>query len=374
MAAWLAANGARKEGVSIKAIGDTDPLPAGNDPTALKQNRRVFVQAYQIESVRLPEVTSHKVKRDLFHIEENRVFKIIDDIPGYKTGAGDELSITFWQGGKSKEHKITVQTDGTVSLPYQEALQVSGLTPREIDRNITEILSRYERHPRVDVQVLKARSKTVSIFGQVQNLTRQPTGPGTYFISGRESLVEFLSRAGGPGKDADLTKVQIIRNGKTVVLNLDRAIKQGDWAENAIVDDGDTIFIPSLAQSKRRIYVLGDVKKPGIVEFIGEIRFLDAVSKSGGLGDDAYLPDIRVIRADRDAPQILAINFERFMEHGDLTQNIALQDKDVLIIPRRPIANWNKFLQDISPSIDFLLKPVDAASQVMTVRVLSNSL
>ncbi|MES0370733.1 MAG: FG-GAP-like repeat-containing protein [Mariprofundaceae bacterium] len=374
VAAWLTASGARKKVVSIKAIGDTDPLPAGNDPIALKQNRRVFVQAYQIDSVRLPEVSSIKVQRDLFHIDENHTFKMIDNIPGYKTGAGDDLSITFWQGGKSTEHKITVQTDGTVSLPYQEALQVSGLTPREIDRKITEILSRYERHPRVDVRVLKARSKTVSIFGQVQNLTRQPTGPGTYFISGRESLVVFLSRAGGPGKDADLTKVQIIRNGKTVVLNLDRAIKQGDWAENAIIDDGDTIFIPSLAQSKRRVYVLGDVKKPGIVEFIGEIRFLDAVSKSGGLGVDAYLPDIRVIRADRDSPQILAVNFERFMEQGDLTQNIALQDKDVLIIPRRPIANWNQFMRDITPTIDFLLKPVDAASQVMTVQALSNSL
>ncbi|MDX8403681.1 MAG: FG-GAP-like repeat-containing protein [Mariprofundaceae bacterium] len=374
VAAWLIANGARKEVVSIKAIGDTDPLPVGNDPVALKQNRRVFVQAYQIESVRLPEVTSNKVKRDLFHIEENQTFKIIDDIPGYKVGAGDNLSITFWQGGKSTEHKITVQTDGTVSLPYQEALQISGLTPREIDRKITEILSRYERHPRVDVQVLKARSKTVSIFGEVRSLTRQPTGPGTYFISGKESLVEFLSRAGGPGKDADLAKVQVIRNGKTVVLNLDRAIKQGDWAENAIVDDGDTIFIPSLAQSKRRVYVLGDVKKPGIVEFIGDIRFLDAISKSGGLGGDAYLPDIRVIRADRDSPQILAVNFERFMEQGDLTQNIALQDKDVLIIPTRPIANWNKFMQDITPTIDFLLKPVDAASEILTVQVLSDSL
>jgi polysaccharide export outer membrane protein len=248
------------------------------------------------------------------------------------------------------------------------------LTPREVDRNVTKILSRYERRPRVDVLVVKARSKTISIFGEVQNLTRQPTGPGTYFMTGKESLVEFLSRAGGPSKDADLTKVQIIRKGKTVFLNLDRAIKQGDWAENAIIDHGDTIFVPSLAQSKRQVYVLGDVVKPGIVEFTGDIRFLDAVAKSGGLGKDAYLPDIRVIRSDRDTPQILAINFERFMEQGDLTQNLALRDKDVLIIPTRPIANWNKLIQDILPTLNFLLTPIDAASQVMTVQLLSKSL
>jgi len=374
VAAWLIGKGAGKDAVAIRAIGAADPLPTGMDPAALRQNRRVFVQAYEVDSVRLPEVTSENVKRDLFHVEENQAFKMIDGIPGYKTGPGDELSMTFWQGGKSTEHKVTVQVDGSVSLPYQEALQVSGLTPREIDRKVTEILSRYERHPRVDVQVLKARSKTVSVFGEVQSLVRQPTGPGTYYLSGKESLVDFLSRAGGPSKEADLTKVQVIRAGKTVVLNLDRAIKQGDWAENAIIDHGDKIYIPSLSQSKRQVYVLGEVGKPGIVEFTGDINFLDAIAKSGGLGKDAYLPDIRVIRADRDAPQILAVNFKRFMEQGDLRQNLALRDKDVLIIPSRPIANWNKFIQDIMPSINLLLQPLNAMYQVQTLRLISKQL
>ncbi|MDT8377022.1 MAG: FG-GAP-like repeat-containing protein [Mariprofundaceae bacterium] len=373
VAAWLLSRGARKEVITIKAVGDADPLPEGDDPAALQKNRRVFVQAHALESVRLPEVVSGKV-RDLYHIDENRVFKVIDGIPDYKVGPGDELSMTFWQGGKSEEHKVTVQVDGTVSLPYQEALKVSGLTPREIDNYVTTLLSRYEKRPRVDVQVLKAKSKTVSIFGEVQSLTRQPTGPGRYYMSGKESLVDFLSRAGGPGKDADMSKVQITRDGKTITLNLERAIKQGDWAENAIIDHGDTIFVPSLTQSKRRVYVLGEVGTPGIIEFSGDISFLDAVSKSGGLGKNAYMPDIRVIRSDRDAPQILAVDFERFMERGDLTQNLALQDKDVLIIPRRPIANWNLYVQEIMPSLQLLLQPVNAASQILSVQVLSKSL
>lgn len=374
VAAWLVEAGAKRSAIVIRAVGSADPFPAGSDPVALKQNRKVEVQAYTVDSVRLPQVISGDVKKDLFHVDENLVFKIIDGIPGYKTGPGDELSMTFWQGGKSTEHKVTVQVDGTVSLPYQEALKVSGLTPREIDRHVTEILSRYERHPRVDVQVIKARSKMVSIFGEVQSLIRQPTGPGTYFISGKESLVDFLSRAGGPGKDADLTKVQIIREGKTVVLNLERAIKQGDWAENAIIDHGDTIYIPSLSQSKRQVYVLGEVGKPGIVEFTGDINFLDAVAKSGGIGKDAYLPDIRVLRADRDQPQILAVNFEQFMEQGDLTQNLALRDKDVVIVPRRPVANWNRFIEDIMPSLNLLMQPVNVIYQLQTLRLISKQL
>ncbi len=370
VAAILRGHGIPEKQITTEALGDKEPLPPGSSEEALRLNRRVLVQAYPLRSVRIPPTAGKPSHGDLFHVRENKTFKILDGIPEYRVGPGDELSITLWQGGgKGEEYKVVVQVNGTVSMPFFEAVHVEGMTPREIDAFMTQSQKRFVRHPRVDVRVLKARSKTTTIFGQVQSLLRQPTGPGTYFLKGKESLVEFLSRAGGPAKDADLTKVQIIRNGKTILLNLNRAIKQADWRENAIIDDGDTIFIPSLAQSKRRVYVLGAVKKPGIVEFSGDIRLLDAVSKGGGFGDHPYYPDIRVIRADRDRPLILAVNFKRLLEQGDLTQNLALQDKDVIIIPRSPIGNWNEYIKDISPSLDLLLfKPVNLAYELYLIK------
>ena len=368
---WLHHQGVPLEAATIHVLGATDPLKRGQDPLALQENRSVFLQAYRMDQVRLPSVKPEKKKGDLFHVSQNHVFKTIDGIAEYRIGVGDKLSLTFWQGGKSTEYKVTVQVDGTVSLPYQSALKVASLTPREVDQNVTEILKRFERHPRVDVLVIQALSKKASIFGQVQDLTRQPTGPGRYFLRGKETLVNFLSRVGGPAKDADLTKVQMLRSGKTVVLNLDKAIKQGDWEENAILDDGDTIFIPSLAQSKRRVYVLGAVSKPGIVEFVGDIHFLEAISKSGGTSKDAYLRDIRVLRANRDAPLILPVNFQRFMEQGDLSQNVSLQDKDVILVPTRPIANWNTLINAMTPTLSLLAQP---AYVVQSFQVLSNFL
>jgi len=374
VAAWLVRQGVAKEQIAIRALGAKEPLSTGHKPEALRQNRRVFVQAYVVEQVRLPQAEGKQVRHDLYHIDHNRVFKTIDGSAEYIIGPGDELLITFWQGGKKQENKVTVQIDGTVSLPYQAALAVAGLTPREVDQKVTRMLSRYERHPRVDIAVEKTLSKSASIFGEVQNLSRQPTGAGTYYLKGRETLVDFLSRAGGPSREADLTRVQVIRDGKTIMLNLDRAIKQGDWAENAIIDDGDTVFIPSVAQSQHHVYVLGDVAKPGIVEYAGEISFLDAISKSGGFGKDAYLPDMRVIRADRDKPLILPVDFKRFMERGDLSQNLALQDKDVIIVPTSAIGNWNKFVADIQPTLNLLIQPISAYQQVLSIRFISGQL
>jgi len=337
-----------------------------------KKSKTLEAEQSVNNGARLPKIAADVNQRNLYNITENKVFKTIDGIAEYKVGPGDELSITFWQGAKSDIQKVFIHIDGTVSLPYQSALLVADKTPREIDMLITDILKRYERNPRVDVHLLKSRSKHASIFGEVKSLSRQPTGAGIYELNGKESLVDFLSRAGGPSNEANLNSVQVIRNGQTILLNINRAIRQGDLTENIIVDDGDTIFIPSLAQSKRQIYVLGEVNKKGIVEFTDNINFLDAISQSGGLTADAYLPDIRVVRANRAQPEILAVDFERFIEQGDLTQNLALMDKDIIIIPSRPITNWNKYIADISPTITLLLQPVSIAQQILTLQALSN--
>ncbi len=374
VAAWLRERGVPDENMTIVALGDKDPTPEGMDMISLSQNRRVIARAYVLSSAILPgSVNAKSEAGDLFHITENKAFNTINGIPEYKVGPGDDISLTMWLGGAPTEHKVTVQVNGTVSLPYQEALLVEGLTPSEIDAELTQMLAEYELFPRVDVLVLKPKSKTTTIFGEIKSILRQPTGPGTYWLYGKETIVDFISRTGGPTKDADMTQVQLIRDGKTIMLNLERAIKQGDWRENAIIEDGDTIFMTSLALSKRRVYVLGAVAKPGIVEFIGEINLLDAVSKSGGF-KDAYLPEIRVLRQDRDDPKILASSFDKFMEKGDLTQNLALVDRDVVLIPSRPLANWNRFIGEIRPTISLMLEPISIYAEILTLRSLQQQL
>jgi protein involved in polysaccharide export with SLBB domain len=62
------------------------------------------------------------------------------------------------------------------------------------------------------------------------------------------------------------------------------------------------------------------------------------------------------------------------MEKGDLSQNVALQDKDVIIVPRRPIANWNQFIADITPTFSLLTQPATIAQEFYTIRTLSRRL
>jgi protein involved in polysaccharide export with SLBB domain len=80
--------------------------------------------------------------------------------------------------------------------------------------------------------------------------------PGVYVNEGGSRLLEIVARAGGPTKDAKLKNVALIRPAtetspaRTAVVDLDRAIKNGDLNQNPPVQRGDVIYVPKTAIAK----------------------------------------------------------------------------------------------------------------------------
>jgi protein involved in polysaccharide export with SLBB domain len=94
----------------------------------------------------------------------------------------------------------------------------------------------------------------------------------------------------------------------------------------------------------KRIWVLGRVQAPGVYAMAAPMNLLEAISMAGGTlslanyrdqeaaGINQELADLRhsfVIRQGRTLP----VNFERLLNHGDLSQNIYLQPDDFVYIP-----------------------------------------
>jgi len=73
------------------------------------------------------------------------------------------------------------------------------------------------------------------------------------------------------------------RNGETVSLNLYKTIIQGDLSQDLVLNDGDLVYLSTLSKEANRIYVFGEVPKPGAYTFSGsEMRLIDAISEAGG--------------------------------------------------------------------------------------------
>lgn len=182
---------------------------------------------------------------------------------------GDFLDINIWEDGEMKEHKVQVSKAGTINLMFIEEIAVLGLTERELDKQLTDVLSEYYISPILDVKI----REVVYILGETKK-------PGAYTFKDGMTLAAILASAGGPNRDAKLRNVLIIRgyneherNPKVIVSNIGRMMKKGDLTQNIYLQGGDIIFLPSTVISNVNYFVkqLGPILD--LVMFPGKVVF-----------------------------------------------------------------------------------------------------
>jgi protein involved in polysaccharide export with SLBB domain len=290
---------------------------------------------------------------------ENAVFATVNGIEEYKVGPGDLIEITYWEANTPKKEEIVIRPDGKISFSFVEDLYVNGLTLSRLDNLLTKHIKKYLRKPRLDVIVKEYNSKTITLLGAVQYRTQANTGPGKYRLKGKTTLLEILTKAGGPSERANLSSVNIRRkNGDSVNINLFKAINQGDPSKDFVLDDGDVVFIPALDKDGRRVYVFGEVETPGTYTFESEkIRLIDAISEAGGPTVFASQSDTKIVRGDITKPEVITANLKGLLEKGDQSQNVTLLTGDLVYVPRSGWGNINFFAKRIRPLLELILWP-----------------
>lgn len=290
---------------------------------------------------------------------ENDVFKIVDGTPEYKIGPGDLLEVTFWEGNTSTRQELLVRPNGRISFGLVENLKVSGLTTSELDALMSSRLEQFFKRPRVDVRVKQHNSKAVRLLGALAKSGTPGTGAGEYKLQGKTTVLEMITAVGGPTADADLKSVRIRRkDGETVSLNLYKTIIQGDLSQDMVLNDGDLIYVPTLSKEANRVYVFGEVQKPGAYTFSGsEMRLIDVISEAGGTTPFAYRTDTKVVRGDITQPEILSADLARLIEKGDRSQNLLLASGDMVYVPRSGFGDIKLFYDQVRPLLEMVLWP-----------------
>ncbi|MEW5736896.1 MAG: FG-GAP-like repeat-containing protein [Thermodesulfobacteriota bacterium] len=291
-------------------------------------------------------------------VTENEVFSSLAGFPEYRMGPNDLLEITLWRGVEGTKHEVLVRPDGTISFGFVENMPVNGLTPTQLDNQLTEAFKKYMKYPQIDVIVTKHRSKEVTLMGAIRELANRISGPGIYPMKGKSTIYEMLSFAGGPTDDADLQKVSIRRaNGRQTIVDLYKFIMLGDRTQNLVLDSGDFVFIPRLSESERRVFVIGQVHKPGVYSIGRRSTVLEAVAMAGGFTDRAKPSSTKIIRGDLSRPEILSADLDKLLSKADQSQNVELSSRDIVYIPQSFIGDLNVFSNQVLPFLNVLLFP-----------------
>ena len=96
-----------------------------------------------------------------------------------------------------------------------------------------------------------------------------------------------------------------------------------------------------------RVYVLGEVKKPGLYELEKCHRVLDALGKAEGFTEKAAKKKIFLIRKGAEEPVLVNIN--NFLKKSDQSQNYVLNEGDCLYLTSNGKIN---IVRDIMPFVN----------------------
>ena len=244
----------------------------------------------------------------------------------YIVGAQDVLTITCYDQA-DLSGKFTVETDGTFTYPLIGRVKVGGLTLRQVE---TELKARlvgdgYFRNPQITVSVDTYKSQKVFVVGEVRT-------PGTYPLSGDMNLVEALARAGstlptasgeaivvhpeaGQTASGPTLPTAVIDAGGDNIVRVDlRDLQNGAFSQNAVLRDGDTIFVPR-AES---VYVFGQVKNPGAYAMQQKnTTVLQALSLAGGVTDRGTTSRIKIVRIVNGEKKEIKVKLTDLVLSGD---------------------------------------------------------
>jgi protein involved in polysaccharide export with SLBB domain len=230
----------------------------------------------------------------------------------YKVGAGDVLDIRLINSPAKDSTLFTVLESGAIDYPLagEEALQVAGLTPEEIENLLKEKVKLYE-NPSISVTVRDYSSHTISVFGLVEK-------PGTKALR-REAIPLYVILAEAiPQQSAN--KVTILRSvdKQTITVNL---------------EDNETLIYPndivrvasgggknSYGQTQF-YYIGGEIASGGQKDFTDGLTLTQAILACGGLKKSSARKVI--IRRQDGQGKLVPAEFDlKFIKEGKIADPI----------------------------------------------------
>lgn len=264
-------------------------------------------------------------------------------------GPGDVLQISMYGEGDSSRPGLVVGPDGRINYLQARDVMVSGKTVEELRSHLETVLLKYYRPPvRVMVVPQAYRSKKYYLLGSVvQN--------GVFPLDQPVTIVEAIAKAQGFVANAqrrnnlllvDLSRSFLARKGTNgafykVAIDFEGLFLNGDLRQNQGLAPDDYLYFPPL--DIKEVFVLGDVRSPGVVPYDPNLTAVGAIASKGGFQEKAYRSKILIVRGSLQNPQTMDFNAAAVL--NGKTLDFKLQPGDIVYVPRRPWAYAEELLE-----------------------------
>lgn len=164
-----------------------------------------------------------------------QAFEALSRSQGTMISEQDILDVTVFRVPELSATNLTVETNGTISLPLVGSVVVRGLSIVQAQQKIAGLLNKnYMQDPKVTVVRKEQAFKRVTVEGAVRT-------PGVFPITGRMTFLQAIALSQGLTELANDKAVVVFRNGRQYGVNLD-LIRKGQ-APDPILQNDDRIVV-----------------------------------------------------------------------------------------------------------------------------------
>ncbi|MEH2440213.1 SLBB domain-containing protein [Nostoc sp.] len=230
--------------------------------------------------------------------------------------------------------------------------------------------------------------RTVTIIGEVNRPgsylvtpgntdTQGGANSGTSTPTGLPNVTRVIQLAGGITSQADVRSLKLRRPTRTgseqsIDINLWQLLQSGDANQDIIVQDGDTIVIPTateinpaeatqlatttLSPTRIQVGVVGEVKKPGLTDVQPNSSLNQAILAAGGFNDArASSSAVDLIRLNPNGSVTKRIVKVDFSAGINEQTNPILRNNDVVLVNRSGAAKTGDTVNTITGPLGIIL-------------------
>jgi protein involved in polysaccharide export with SLBB domain len=247
------------------------------------------------------------------------------DTKEYYLSVADVLKVEFaYHSDMTRE--LTIRPDGNITMPKKGAVLALGLTPSQLQQKITELYSNEFIDPVVTVTMILynrtidrlKRAITTSSRGQSKLSAIRPDGYLSFPVIN-----------------------DVLAGGKT--LPVVKRILSKQYQDQI---DNLTITLILKVMKANLVYIMGEVNKPDKYLIDGTTSIAQLISRAGGFKDTAERSTVLAISRDKQRrPWGRLVNMKKVLYDGDMSQDIILNQYDVVHVPKSTIARANLFVK-----------------------------
>ncbi len=333
-------NNSSKFDASINTAEDVGRLKTLETQLTVTPEKASLHPDYQvIDNISVPFIPEYKMgPGDVLEIVYHLKYEITPD--DYRLEVQDRVSVNFpFQPQFSTS--VMVRPDGKVTMPLVGDVAVESKTAMEVAAVLNREYKKFFAEPSITVALEAFNVKIEELKKAITTAARGQSKIAPVSPDGRISFPLIGGMQAQGFTVAQLEKMINERYGKQV-RNLNT-----------------TLILLEIHHPK--VYVLGEVEKPGAYDTIAVPNVLHALTLSGGFNRRAELEEIVIFRNEGlERPIALKVDIKTALRDGVALNNIRLRPGDIVYVPKTGLVALNDAIEKIFTKGIYAVMPFTA--------------